>query len=95
MKPGDGFVIQLVIIGNIGALVVKKGVESLYRQATKSKGKLSGRDNLFFLTEVVAVTGAAAGTGDFLCTDFGISIVAASIARSSTSPVSWDPREID
>ena len=38
------------------------------------------------------------GTGDFLRTGFGVGIVAASIARSSTSPssisVSWDPREM-
>ena len=52
-----------------------------------------------FLAGAVAVMGAAEGTGDFLRTGFGVGIVAASIARSSTLPssiaVSWDPREMD
>ena len=48
-KPDDVLVVHLVVVGNVGASEVKKWAESLYRQVSKSRGKLDGRDSLFFL----------------------------------------------
>lgn len=49
IKPGDVFIIQLVVVGKIGTKVVKERAESLHKQATKSRGKLGSRENLFLL----------------------------------------------
>ena len=47
IKPDDVFAVQLVMVRNIGVSVVKIGAESLYRQVTKSRDNLRGRDNIF------------------------------------------------
>ena len=95
IKADDVLVVHLVVVWKVRALEVKNGAESLYRQVSKSRGKLYGRDSLFFF----ALMRVAEGTGDFLRTGVGVGIVAASIARSSSSSssisVSWDPRETD
>ncbi len=82
IKPDDVLVVHLVVVGNIGALEVKKGLRACTDKFPNAEASSVVETASFFLAGAVAVMGAAEGTRDFLCTGFGVGIVAASIAIS-------------
>ena len=59
IKPDDVLVVHLVVVGNIRASEVEIGAESLNRQVPKSRGKLSGRDSLYFLNRSYSSDGSS------------------------------------